>query len=443
MPTPAPGMGELLEKSQGHPDGYLKIFGLQFDDTRYFSYEDIIHRPIPEDLKPMVRDSDMWWFGLQLQRSQQFRFLKLLDNAGNPFKFFLSPKDWSMLHAFDMQGGGSFCATNPFPSEADNTKYLITSLIEEAVASSTLEGAVTTREIAKKMIAENRPPKDKNEQMVLNNYKTMQMLETIKNEPFSPELICHIHTEISRGTLPVERLGTFRKDTDNIAVSDNEGTIYHTPPPEGAIRQKLEELCAFANTKDEGADFIHPVVKAIILHFMLGYIHPFFDGNGRTARTLFYWHLLRSDYWFVKFISISRVLLETGNRYPVAYLNTETYDNDLNYFIKFQLEVVERSIKAFLSHIQEKQAELAKFSATQPIFSKMNARQKDIVLRMVRRPHEVHQFTFGSHQGLNGISFETARQDLLGLEKLGLLKRLKKGKTYVFVPADDLSLRLR
>jgi Fic family protein len=51
--------------------------------------------------------------------------------------------------------------------------------------------------------------------------------------------------------------------------------------------------------------FIHPVVRAIILHFMIGCGHLFVDGNGRTARALFYWSVLHQKYRLMEFISIS------------------------------------------------------------------------------------------------------------------------------------------
>ena len=56
--------------------------------------------------------------------------------------------------------------------------------------------------------------------------------------------------------------------------------------------------------------FIHPMIRSIILHFWLAYDHPFVDGNGRTARALFYWSMLRHGYWLFEFISISQIILK-------------------------------------------------------------------------------------------------------------------------------------
>jgi Fic family protein len=91
---------------------------------------------------------------------------------------------------------------------------------------------------------------------------------------------------------------------------------------------------------------VHPVVRAILIHFMLGYDHPFYDGNGRTARALFYWSLARSGYWLMEYVSISRLLRQAPAQYARAYRHTETDDNDTTYFIVHQLEVIQQAIAA-------------------------------------------------------------------------------------------------
>lgn len=44
---------------------------------------------------------------------------------------------------------------------------------------------------------------------------------------------------------------------------------------------------------------------------MIAYMHPFVDGNGRTARALFYWYMLKSGYWLTEYLSISRVIAKS------------------------------------------------------------------------------------------------------------------------------------
>ena len=66
--------------------------------------------------------------------------------------------------------------------------------------------------------------------------------------------------------------------------------IYHQPPGHKELPKLMEKICDFANSEDD--EFVHPIIKGIMLHFLIGYIHPFEDGIGRTARALFYWYVL-------------------------------------------------------------------------------------------------------------------------------------------------------
>ena len=94
--------------------------------------------------------------------------------------------------------------------------------------------------------------------------------------------------------------------------------------------------------------------QSIILHFMIGYDHPFVDGNGRVARALFYWAMLRHGYPLAKFLSISKVLREAPARYARAYRFTETDGGDLTYFVDHQLDVIARSIEALGDYVTRK-----------------------------------------------------------------------------------------
>jgi Fic family protein len=100
------------------------------------------------------------------------------------------------------------------------------------------------------------------------------------------------------------------------------------------LPQRLEALCQFANKPQEKAS-LHPVIRAILLYLWQGYDHPFRNGNGRSARALFYWRMLREGYWLFEFISISTVLKNASAQYGRSYLYTETDDNDATYFVDF------------------------------------------------------------------------------------------------------------
>jgi Fic family protein len=119
--------------------------------------------------------------------------------------------------------------------------------------------------------------------------------------------------------------------------------VFHVPPPAGELEQRLELLCRFANGETPTV-FLHPVVRAITLHFWLAYDHPFCDGNGRTARALFCWAMLHQGYWLFEFISISSVINTARGRYASSFLLSESDDNDLTYFLLAQVKVIQQAI---------------------------------------------------------------------------------------------------
>jgi Fic family protein len=171
------------------------------------------------------------------------------------------------------------------------------SIVEEAIASSIIEGAVTTRKKAKELLKKKRKPRDKAEQMIYNNYITISEIKELINEPLSPILLIKLQESIPKDTLENSGYeGRFRVVNDcTIEVVDASGHLLHEPPPALEIPELINNLGEFVNTESED-DFIHPVIKGVIIHFWLAYIHPFMDGNGRTSRALFYWYLLKKEF---------------------------------------------------------------------------------------------------------------------------------------------------
>ena len=260
------------------------------------------------------------------------------------------------LHEFDMNFGGTIMSTGTISSK-NKQYYLLSSLMEEAIASSQMEGANTTRRVAKDMLRKQAKPKNKDQQMIVNNYNTIRYLSEHKDEALTPELLLEIHGRISEKTLTnCEDEGKFRKD-DNIVVMDElHGEIAHTPPSHTSIQQYIQDLCDFANNDEK---YIHPIVKAIIIHFMISYVHPFVDGNGRTARSLFYWYMLKKGYWLTEFLSISRIIYKTKSQYEKSFLYVENDDLDLGYFINYHLNILQRAFDELKSYLDKKSKEIA------------------------------------------------------------------------------------
>ena len=408
--------------------------GLQ--DSRYYHWDELRFRKPPAELTHA-----QWWTGVKLQRRAGRREIPLYDVMGKSFGFVVPDLVDELLHQIDRDGGTLIQLPEDIANKSERDRYLIRSLMEEAITSSQLEGAATTREVAKKMLTEGRAPRDRSEVMILNNFQTMQRIMEVKKEPLTPALVLDIHHRVSNGALDTaDAAGRLRRPEESIDISNEmTGQVFHVPPPAESLPERLETMCRFANGAVPGY-FIHPVLRAIILHFWLAYDHPFVDGNGRTARALFYWQMLHQGYWTFEFISISQILRQAPVKYGTAFLHTETDGNDLTYFIIHQAEVIRRALGELHDYVARKSRETRKSMAYLQNQTNLNHRQQAILAHALR--HSNHSYSVAGHQNRQGIAYATARADLLGLAEKGLLDQRKSGKTFVFVAPPDLEARL-
>ncbi|MEA5261022.1 Fic family protein [Arcicella aquatica] len=339
------------------------------------------------------------------------------------FTYLLTNYIQQTLHHFDLNIGGTL-GSNIGIAETDKNKYVISSIVEEAISSSQMEGANTTRKKAKEMIQKELKPKNRSEQMIYNNYVTMKHIIAHKNDDLTPESLLDIHQLISHDTLDKDEEGVFRDNDDIHVINHINSEIVHTPPPKDELPELIEMLCNFFN-HDDDKTFIHPIIKGIIIHFMIGWIHPFADGNGRTARTLFYWYMLKKGYWLTEYLSISRIIKDSKIQYEKAYLYTEIDDNDLGYFITYHIKTMEKAFEALKAYIALKQKEVVQAAKFVKIPS-VNERMAQILKIFSEDSDRV--MSIKEIENRFNISNFTARADLKTLVELGFLTIVQVNK---------------
>lgn len=326
------------------------------------------------------------------------------------------------LHQFDMHIGCTL-SSNIGIAETDKTKFVISSLMEEAISSSQIEGASTTRKKAKEMIQQEKKPRTKSEQMIMNNFITMKHIVQHKNDNISPASILEIHKLISANTLDdANDEGQFRNNDVHV-VNHFNSEVVHILPAKEELPGLIKDLCKFFNS--DGTDFIHPIIKGCIIHFMIGWIHPFVDGNGRTARALFYWYMLENGYWLTEYLSISRIIQDTKSQYEKAYLYTDADDKDLSYFITYQIKTMEKAFNALKEYINRKQKEIVQAARFVKIPG-VNDRMAQILKVIHDDPDRV--LNIKEVEARFNISNFTARTDLKALATLGFVDVIQVNK---------------
>ncbi len=453
IPVSPPDFGGLLNSiAKSDIDVLVRLShgGSPVDDKgRYLHWDKLRHLTHPDGLS-----HDEWWFSIKSARRNLYQSLPLSDKNGSVFQFATPDKILSELHWLDRYAAGNIQSSDAITNAQTRNTYLIRSLIEEAINSSQLEGASTTRDVAKEMIRQDRTPADKSEQMIFNNYQAMQFISEIKNEDLTPSIVFELHRLLTQDTLDENEVGRFRSSDDDIHVVDRATQKYlHTPPSSNQLEKRLRALCDFANQRsgiriggvESGNGFLHPVIKSIVLHFMLAYDHPFCDGNGRTARALFYWAMAREGYWLMEFVSISRVIKQASAQYSKAFLDTETDDSDVTYFLIHQLGVIHQAVDDLHHFLDEKMQgidEAERLLVDNPrLHGRLNFRQLALLRHALKHPR--FSYVVQEHQRSHGVSYDVARKDLLEMaDTLKLLVKTKQGRRYYFVAPNDLEQRI-
>jgi Fic family protein len=438
----APSLAELIDKlgTERYLDLITRI-GTIKDGSSYLHWDKLRHLDPPAGLT-----SEEWWAILKIGRASRLTPIPLRDTEGNAFKYSTPGLVLRMLHRIDQRCSGEIKMPEVVTGDSQARQhYLVNSLMEEAIRSSQLEGATTSRTVAKALLRSGREPADRSERMIVNNYRAMQYMREEMGETISPDAVIELQRILTEGTLddPDAAGRLQRPEDDRVAVFDrSDGRLVHQPPPAEELPRRLQAMCDFANgTSDDPDGFLHPVVRAILLHFWLAYDHPFEDGNGRTARALFYWYMRTRGYWLVEYLSVSNILREAPAQYTRAFLGTETDEGDTTYFIVYQLEVIERATEKLHDYLERKAQEIREVEQMIAGFPGFNHRQLGLISNALRDSDAV--YTFHSHALSNGVTHETARHDLQALEASGLLMSHKEGRQYVFMPAVDLAGKLK
>ncbi|SFV67902.1 MloA [hydrothermal vent metagenome] len=397
---------------------------------RYFFWDEFKYRVPKED------DAKIAWWATKWARFTKMKSIEYKDKDKKVFSFCMPDALQAKLHRIS-----KLSAQGIVPHNSIKRNYLISSLLmEEAISSSQLEGASTTRRVAKKMLSSGRKPRNEDELMIVNNYLLMQEVKRTKNEDLTIDMILKYHKIATRENQNNGNIaGTFRSNNEIVITDGFE--VVHEPPCFKNIPKRLNIVCEFANKEhlgENGEIFIHPIVKAIILHFMIGYEHPFPDGNGRTARAIFYWYMLKNGFDYFEYVSISKLLKDAPTQYGKSFLYSENDDNDLTYFIFYQVDIIIRAIDELLNYLQDKSKEFEEVTqllSTSKIGNSLNFIQKDIVKKAIKNPGRI--FTSKEIMLDYDKTANTARKYLNELVDYEILATIKNGNTKGYIaPAN-------
>ena len=404
-------------------------------EPEYLYWDSVQYKePVPECLSRV----ELWKLIKIIREAQSLKSI-IVDKDGKNFSWLKLPYFEKFFHELDMNTGGELFVRRVDIDKQHKQKMISRGIMEEAIASSQLEGAATSRQVAKQMLRAGRKPRNVSEQMIVNNYRSMKAIEDqYKEQEMSLSLLLEMHQLITADTKDEDgRMPHLRELKDNVFVSDKaSGVIYHQGPDMEFVAKELEKFFAFANDELEDGDFVHPVVKAIMLHFWLGYLHPFTDGNGRLARLLFYWYLLKKGYWAFIYLPISKIIKKSPNQYKMAYVYSEQDDNDLTYFLDYNLRKIRLAMRDLADYLEKEMKGNVNMKKAAELKYGLNDRQIYLLQYLNGDPEE--KTTQRMHMNIYQVTKMTAVKDLKALVDKGFLRRVKQGRSILYYGTDKI-----
>lgn len=452
MKTPVPPpyrLDELRERviaSLANADDERHLFVLRalaggLDDPEYRPWEYYFRaEPVPDGL---MREE--WWYAVRTARASTARPTPFIMTDGTRLTFNLPDRFLRLNEEITAQARGQVELPAEVATQGVRDRYLINSLYEEAITSSQMEGASTTRRDAKKMLREKKDPRTRSERMILNNFLALEFVRDHLGEELTPEFICGVHRIVTDGTLDeAEDAGRLqRQGEERIRIYGSEGDeqLLHVPPPAEELPERLQRLCDFANGVGEYASqYVPPLLRALVVHFMMGYDHYFVDGNGRTARVIAQWVMLREGFFLMDFVPVSRLLHKAPAQYARSFLEVEQDEGDLTYFLIWHAEVMCRAIRELHEYLARKSKEMGQMKHLLRR-TELNNRQIGVIEEALK--DSAFTVTAAAHADRYRVTLQTAHVDLRGLEDGGYLMRVKRGRSFEWYPVPDLQRRVQ
>lgn len=281
-------------------------------------------------------------------------------------------------------------------------------LIEEAYSTNTIEGADTTVAETVKLRKGKRPT-NKSQQMVYNTLNTIDSLE-INKFNFTQKEIMNVWDSLTYKVLDNEEIrGDLYRCGEVVIHNSLNKTVFEAPSyiKVPMMMDLLEEYIKENSDEDD-------IIKSIIIHYYLVYIHPFCDGNGRISRLLLSTYLIKKGYDIFNNVSITSEVLEDRSRYYKSLRDSENEYNDITPFIEFYLESINKVLDRYSRGFDV------------GLRSRLNSNQTRFIVGA--KKHKIRTVSVSEYSKKWNISEDEARGDLTELEDAELLTKVSEGR---------------
>lgn len=272
--------------------------------------------------------------------------------------------------------------------------------------------------------------RDRDIQEVINYRNVLLWIDqqkAMERKPdFSVETLHTLHNLTMKGLLYPDQIGHFRQKQVVVQGVGSE-TVVFRPPVSVEVPFLIDELFTWINSAEAAG--LHPIFRAAIVHYQLVYIHPYVEGNGRTARAFATLTLYLLGYDFKRFFSLEQYLDSDVDRYYKALLSVQQQpDNDLTYWLEYFCYGLAVEIDKIKSQVQKlsKDLKMKKELGRQVALSE----RQIILLELLHNQGEIT--SDDAQEVLPNVSVDTILRDVRDLIQKGVVKKhgVTKGVRY-------------
>ena len=300
-------------------------------------------------------------------------------------------------------------------------------IVKMAHHSTSIEGNPLTLEQVKNLLAGKEISAwDKDKREIINYVKVLEFIDKLGEkgiENITEEIILKMHHFTTQGILPEDKSGRYRKVP--VAVVNGYGRVIFQPPPENRVANLMKDFVLWLNSVQ--TQELYPVLLSGISHYEFVRIHPFVDGNGRTARALATLILYLKGFDTKRFFALDDYYNENRGKYYAALQTVDQKTLDITLWLEYFCEGVAVSMARVKEAILELSFDRRLKEKRGQIF--LNERQRK-VLKYLQTNLKI---TTKEYQNMFNVSERTARNHLNKLVKLDLTKPVgpQKGRYYI------------
>jgi len=315
--------------------------------------------------------------------------------------------------------------------ESYKKELIFDTLLSEAFHSSSIEGAHSTKKRTEEIIKKHLTPQDKSERMIFNNYKALEYIFENQEQKLDDVFVLSLHKMISEDTLDERKdEGVYRNGGVDIITATQKVVFKPTSNIE-KMKKMINKLYLFTNSNNNDCDveYIETIYKIIAFHFLYGYIHPHFDGNGRTLRVLFTHLLGQNGFDMFYYISLSEIIHSSDKRkreYEKAFIDVEENELDLTYFIYYIQDIMIEALEILDERVYLYFKENMIFDKVEEQAVKLTKRQENI-LKLISRNKRAFAMTSKEVANKFKLSSQTILKDIRFLVDFKLLRKRKTG----------------